>query len=76
MRPINVIATAAAILAGGLLISAPASADFNGGGPIKRGKMCWVAMTGMDHGFWRACPKPAKAARKAGKKKMSAKKKK
>jgi hypothetical protein len=52
-----------------------ATADYNGGGPVKRGKMCWQATDGLDHGFWKACPKPTKAMRhkrgkKGGKKKM------
>ncbi len=53
-----------------------ATADYNGGGPVKRGKLCWKATDCLDHGYWMACPKPAKHARghkhgkKGGKKKM------
>jgi len=67
-------ASVIAVAASALLFSATtARADFNGGGPIKKGKMCWVATTGNDQGMWVACPKPAKAAKKA--KKKAAKKK-
>lgn len=45
-----------------------ARADYSGGDPIKKGKMCWVATDGVGHGMWAKCPKPAKAMKKAGKK--------
>jgi hypothetical protein len=49
-----------------------ATADYNGGGPVKRGKLCWQATDALDHGYWKACPKPAKHARghRHGKKRM------
>ena len=49
-----------------------ARADYNGGDPIKRGKMCWVATDGLGHGIWAKCPKPMKAmkAHKKGGKAM------
>ncbi len=78
MRKLTVIvAAAAAILAGAVLTSNPARADYNGGGPIKKGKMCWVATSGVDHGYWRKCPPPAKAmkGKKKGMKKKAMKKK-
>ncbi len=37
-----------------------ARADFNGGGPMTKGKMCWVPTSGQDHGFWKDCPTPMK----------------
>jgi hypothetical protein len=53
-----------------------ATADYNGGGPVKRGKLCWKATDGLDHGYWAACPKPAKVAKgKRGKKGKKGKKK-
>jgi hypothetical protein len=50
-----------------------ATADFNGGGPVKRGKLCWQPTDSVDHGYWKACPAPAKHGRahhRHGKKKM------
>jgi len=47
-----------------------ARADYNGGGPVKKGKLCWAATDSLDHGIWKACPKPAKHAKMAKKKKM------
>jgi hypothetical protein len=61
-----VAATALAIAFG----ATTARADYNGGGPIMKGKQCWVATNGLDHGFWKACPKPAKKAKKSKKKNM------
>jgi hypothetical protein len=44
-----------------------ARADYLGGGPVKTGKSCWQATDGLEHGFWKACPKPPKAAKKGKK---------
>ena len=52
-----------------------ATADYNGGGPVKKGKMCWQATDGLDHGFWKACPKPAKVGKKGKRGKKGGKKK-
>jgi hypothetical protein len=79
MRHIAIIgAAAAAILFGGALSSTSARADYNAGGPVKQGKLCWSATSAQDHGYWRACPPAAKAVKakkgKKGKKAMKAKK--
>ena len=66
MRKFTVIAAAAASILAGSALSA--NADYNAGGPVKKGKMCWFSTSGVDHGYWGKCPKPAKAMRKAGKK--------
>ena len=50
-----------------------ARADYNGGGPIKAGTMCWRASNALDHGYWAKCPKPAKAMKKGKKAKKAAK---
>ena len=50
-----------------------ARAEYNGGGPIMMGKMCWMGTDALGHGYWANCPKPAKQAmkpKKAKKKKM------
>ena len=50
-----------------------ARADYNGGGAIKAGKMCWRATDALDHGYWAKCPKPEKAMKKGKKAKKAAK---
>ncbi len=73
------IGTAALIVAAAMIfVFSPtgASADYNGGGPIKAGKMCWRASNALDHGYWEKCPKPAKAMMKGKKAKKSKKAKK
>jgi hypothetical protein len=68
-----IAATAMAITFG----ATAARADYNGGDPIKKGKMCWVATDGLGHGMWAKCPKPMKAMKahkKGGKKAKKAKK--
>lgn len=52
-----VIAAAALAMTLGATV---ARADYNGGGPIKKGDMCWSATDGRGHGLWRACPQAPK----------------
>jgi hypothetical protein len=44
-----------------LISAAPASAEHNGGGPIKQNGQCWKASKGSDQmfGHWRACGEKA-----------------
>ena len=53
-----IAATASVIVFG----ATSARADFNGGGPIVNGGMCWVPTSGNDHGFWKPCPAPERHA--------------
>jgi len=46
------IASAAIALAG----ASSAFADFNGGGPVVKGGMCWVATSVNEVGYWKPCP--------------------
>jgi len=60
--------SAAAIIAvAGVLASASAYADHNGGGPIVKGDQCFTYMKGSGHdarfGTWAACPQTASATR-------------
>ena len=63
-------ATALAIVFG----ATTARADYNGGDPIKKGKMCFATTSSLGHGYWANCPKPAKVAKVSKKKKKMAKK--
>lgn len=69
MRKVTIAIAALGVLFAGVSI---ASADYNGGGPIKKGKQCWMATNPLDHGYWATCPKPMK---KMGMMKKAAKKK-
>jgi len=58
--------SAAAIIAvAGVLASATANAEMNGGGPIVKGDQCFTYMKGSGHdarwGTWHACPQTASA---------------
>jgi hypothetical protein len=47
-----------------------ARADYIGGDAPKMAKQCYAYTDFVGHGYWRACPKPAKVAKgKKGKKK-------
>ena len=59
---------AAAALMGAL--GSVAHADYNGGGMVTKGKMCWTATTSRDDGMWVACPKPSKPTKMSKKMKM------
>lgn len=83
MRRLTMIAVAAAILAGGMLMASPADAKakakswYDVNGAVKSGKMCLVVTdSSRGFGFWQKCPKPAKAkkAKKAGMAKKGKKK--
>jgi hypothetical protein len=52
MRTIALLALATATIA----FAGAAYADSNGGGPIKKAGMCWVATSSLDQGFWKHCP--------------------
>ena len=65
-----IVAMAAAVLVGGALFSNSARADFNGGGPIVKGGMCWVPTSSLDQGYWKECPKPMKMHHKKMKMEM------
>ena len=60
------VLSAAAMTFAALLVSAPASADFNGGGPNKQGSQCWKDQVGAGKdgrwGMWGACPQAASVA--------------
>jgi len=60
------VLSAAAMTFAALLVSAPASADFNAGGPIKQGNQCWKDQVGAGKdgrwGMWGACPQAASVA--------------
>ena len=62
-----VLTTSAAIAACGLLALAPARAEpmHELGGPTQVGTQCWVSTSGNDQGYWKDCPKPAKAMKHA-----------
>lgn len=56
--------SAALIAAAALAITfgaTAARAEYNGGGPVTKGKMCWTATDGLGHGMYVKCPKPMKA---------------
>jgi hypothetical protein len=59
MRQFTIVAATVAIAA--LISAAPASAEHNGGGPIKQNGQCWKASKGSDQmfGHWRACGEKA-----------------
>jgi len=59
MRQFTIAAATVAIAA--LISAAPASADHNGGGPIKQNGQCWKASKGSDQmfGHWRTCGEKA-----------------
>jgi hypothetical protein len=59
MRQFTIAAATVAIA--GLISAAPASAEHNGGGPIKQNGQCWKASKGSDQmfGHWRACGEKA-----------------
>jgi hypothetical protein len=52
-----------------------ARADYIGGDPPRMGKQCYAYTDFVGHGYWRACPKPAKAVRKHKRGKKGKKKK-
>jgi hypothetical protein len=44
----------------GLILLAPASADYNGGGPRKQNGQCWQPSKGTEgFGYWHPCPQLA-----------------
>jgi hypothetical protein len=59
MRQFTIAAATVAIAA--LISGAPASAEHNGGGPIKQNGQCWKSSKGSDQmfGHWRACGEKA-----------------
>ncbi|MBV9556822.1 MAG: hypothetical protein JO254_07060 [Pseudolabrys sp.] len=69
MKKLTLCLAAASFIAAGSLPTI-AFADYNGGGPVMKGKMCWMATTGNDQGRWADCPKPMKPAKMKMKKKM------
>ena len=61
MRQVTIAAAMVAVAA--LISAAPASADHNGGGPIKQNGQCWRASKGSavdgTFGSWSACAETA-----------------
>jgi hypothetical protein len=59
MRQLTIAAATVAIAA--LISAAPASADHNGGGPLKQNGQCWKAsrMSDQMFGTWRPCAEVA-----------------
>ena len=59
MRQFTIAAATVAIAA--LISAAPASAEHNGGGPIKQNGQCWKASRGTDQAFghWASCAQVA-----------------
>jgi hypothetical protein len=61
MRQLTIAAATIAITA--LISTAPVSADWIAGGPIKQNGQCWKNHQGNEQrfGVWVACPQPAAA---------------
>jgi hypothetical protein len=59
MRQFTIAVATVAIAA--LISAAPASAEHNGGGPIKQNGQCWKASKGSDQmfGHWQSCAEKA-----------------
>ena len=67
MRKRAMLAIAAAAVAfAGAASSTAALAEMNGGGPVQKAGMCWVATSGLDQGFWKKCPEKPRHHHKHG----------